>query len=570
MKKLLFLIFIATLAHIEAQTNVSGGIYSNTTWSLANSPYVITGTVVVFPGVTLTIQPGVTVKFDTNQVLEIRQAKLIASGTNTDSITFTANSSSPAKGFYTGIYLNGGSLVPQFNYCKFMYADFAVNTNNINFAYTLSVKNSRIVSNNHGFWCPYLYINIDSCAFNGNSQCLYGDGAVTNCTVVNNTMGIDQPGNPSSVSNCLIKGNQTGIHGTNGPITNCTVSGNQTGIYCVHYSKISNCSISGNGNGILFSALNDTVRNCCIDSNQVGIKLYGGYDCISNCLVTRNGIGIHDSAHTAYSTVFTISNNYIENNQVGMVLGADSDAIYCNRFCANSLYALKYTGLNNTSSPAHNYWCTPDSASTENVVYDGYDNISYGLVLFMPIDSACSHYTTCHASVTDSLFNIAPLTWGIVAHYSPEVTGATWNWGDGSTSTGSYPSHTYSTAGWYHICVTAYTACGDSAVNCIYDSLYRTSASMISINVMSSATGIDNVGDQNQISTYPNPSNGLITLESNVKTFGIEVSDVNGMKILHSAGDATSIDLRGIPDGIYFLRIQTTKGVVNKKLVIAH
>jgi len=45
-----------------AQTPVSGGIFSNTIWTLANSPYLMTGNVVVFPGVTLTIEPGVEVR----------------------------------------------------------------------------------------------------------------------------------------------------------------------------------------------------------------------------------------------------------------------------------------------------------------------------------------------------------------------------------------------------------------------------------------------------------------------------------------------------------------------------
>ena len=57
MKKLLMLlIFLSGFANTYAQTNVSGGIFSNTTWSLANSPYIMTGPVVVFPNVTLTIE----------------------------------------------------------------------------------------------------------------------------------------------------------------------------------------------------------------------------------------------------------------------------------------------------------------------------------------------------------------------------------------------------------------------------------------------------------------------------------------------------------------------------------
>ena len=47
-----------------AQTNVSGGIYQNATWSLAGSPYIVNGPVVVFPGVTLNIQPGVEIRIN--------------------------------------------------------------------------------------------------------------------------------------------------------------------------------------------------------------------------------------------------------------------------------------------------------------------------------------------------------------------------------------------------------------------------------------------------------------------------------------------------------------------------
>ena len=45
------------------KTPVSGTIATDTTWTLANSPYFVTGAIQVNPGVTLTIQPGVVIKF---------------------------------------------------------------------------------------------------------------------------------------------------------------------------------------------------------------------------------------------------------------------------------------------------------------------------------------------------------------------------------------------------------------------------------------------------------------------------------------------------------------------------
>ena len=71
---IIFMFLIPFTFVAKSQTNVSGGIYSNTTWTFANSPYIVIDTVVVFPNVTLTIEPGVIVKFAKNTVWEIRFA----------------------------------------------------------------------------------------------------------------------------------------------------------------------------------------------------------------------------------------------------------------------------------------------------------------------------------------------------------------------------------------------------------------------------------------------------------------------------------------------------------------
>jgi len=50
----------------DGQTNVSGVINKDSTWTLASSPYIVTGDVTVNPGFTLTVDSGVVVKFNTN------------------------------------------------------------------------------------------------------------------------------------------------------------------------------------------------------------------------------------------------------------------------------------------------------------------------------------------------------------------------------------------------------------------------------------------------------------------------------------------------------------------------
>ena len=58
---------VAALAFPQAALagiSVSGNIASNTTWALADNPITVADDVTVDAGVTLTVEPGVTVKFD--------------------------------------------------------------------------------------------------------------------------------------------------------------------------------------------------------------------------------------------------------------------------------------------------------------------------------------------------------------------------------------------------------------------------------------------------------------------------------------------------------------------------
>jgi parallel beta-helix repeat protein len=84
---------------------VSGDITTNTTWALADSPIMVTGTVTVQTG-TLTIQPGVEVRFNSGTELIIQvNGKLKANGTSGQPITFTPNTGSPVSCFWNTIRL---------------------------------------------------------------------------------------------------------------------------------------------------------------------------------------------------------------------------------------------------------------------------------------------------------------------------------------------------------------------------------------------------------------------------------------------------------------------------------
>ncbi len=109
MKKLLvpFLLFISVASY--AQTNVSGLITTNTNWTLSGSPYIVVGSILLDTGAVLLIEPGVIVKIDSNNLMQIR-GTLRAIGTQSNPITFTSNDSTPAPGDWENILFEDESI----------------------------------------------------------------------------------------------------------------------------------------------------------------------------------------------------------------------------------------------------------------------------------------------------------------------------------------------------------------------------------------------------------------------------------------------------------------------------
>lgn len=88
-----------------AAVTVGGTLASDTTWT--NDRIYIANNVTVDTGVTLTIQPGTVIKFNTGKALVVK-GTLIADGTLTQPIQFTSNAASPAPGDWGATY-NGNT-----------------------------------------------------------------------------------------------------------------------------------------------------------------------------------------------------------------------------------------------------------------------------------------------------------------------------------------------------------------------------------------------------------------------------------------------------------------------------
>jgi hypothetical protein len=363
------LITISSFPVIAAgQTYVSGGIYSNATWTQSGSPYIVTGNIVVFPGNTLTIEPGVTVKFNKGFYIEIRQATLIAEGTASDSIHFTSNSSNPSNNPWDRIFINL-SQASRINYCSFRYGNYGLTVLNQT-GDTMYIRNSAFYQNMVGLYPDGPCVLDSSCIYSNSvgMDCQKGT-AIRNCKFFNNNHGgisIFESGNVSIRNTYFGCNGQSSVYDnsiTRSRIRFCVFENNSTGVEMWRSSTVSDCIFRGNKTGVSCANYQDTVIRCLFENNRYGIL----------------------ADNEAWSAVM---NSVFINDTIGLYLTNDQLAVKCNSFLGSVNYRVKYTYPLNTNSFVGNYWGTTDSATIENYIYDGFDNITYGLVLFIPLLSA--------------------------------------------------------------------------------------------------------------------------------------------------------------------------------------
>ena len=135
-------VFYFSAHYALAGTNVTDDITSNTIWTVAESPYIVSTNLYIAPSTTLTIEPGVVVKFESYSGLNVA-GDIIANGNINNKITFTsilddsiagdtnedADSTTPSKNDWSGIYFND-SHSSSFVYVNLRYATDILTTNN--------------------------------------------------------------------------------------------------------------------------------------------------------------------------------------------------------------------------------------------------------------------------------------------------------------------------------------------------------------------------------------------------------------------------------------------------------
>jgi hypothetical protein len=109
---------------------------------------------------------------------------------------------------------------------------------------------------------------------------------------------------------------------------------------------------------------------------------------------------------------------------------------------------------------------------------------------------------------------------------------------------------------------------GSYPVNYIYSDTNGCSDTATSTITVSVCTGIENA-DENNISIYPNPIRDIITIKSSEIISAINLYNILGEEVLlmKIGSNDVNIDLSSFSEGIYWIRVQTNKELITKKIV---
>ena len=103
-------VFLVFVPSAFAETHISGVIDINTTWISANSPYIVDSDINITSSTTLTIEPGVVVKFSPFTRITLDKSGVIhAVGTPTNKIYFTSLADDSIRGDTNG---DGNTTIP--------------------------------------------------------------------------------------------------------------------------------------------------------------------------------------------------------------------------------------------------------------------------------------------------------------------------------------------------------------------------------------------------------------------------------------------------------------------------
>ncbi len=380
----------------EVFREIGGMLQEDTVLTRENSPYLVTHNILVPEGVTLTIEPGVVVKFDGNYYIHI-EGTFVADGTEDNRITFTSNRENPQPGDwdkirftdsstdwdgnrgsvirYTILEYSGGGGQPAPAAITMQGASPLIENNEVSHfqdAFIWAIPSSSVIRNNH------IHDGV------GQSYVIAINNGEIHSNVIENNGGIRLTGIACSEGSATIINNRV-VHNSGDGIVSYSCSG-----------LIQNNIASDNQRrGLVVQNGRVTVANNIIEGNtDIGAELSGvGGNIFFNNNVVRGserGVQVSESRNSnTPSPLGSFEGNTISENQYGLFIFLNTPLeFHGNNILNNIDYSVYIRRPNDRQSHDingdGNWWGTTDADEIAEAIYDWNDDFLLPRVIFEP------------------------------------------------------------------------------------------------------------------------------------------------------------------------------------------
>jgi hypothetical protein len=421
-------------------TYVEGSITQDTIWTLIDSPFVVSNNILVNQNVTLTIEPGVEIRFGGRFSFTV-EGRIVANGTKDKTIRFTSNTYEPKPGDWNTLNFVG----PQVSYLIGCVIEYGTNGVSIKNGHA-EIRNSDVRrSKENGITTANGELNVQNCNIsyslqNGISATTSDLTAQDNTILQNTANGIYITGNGHTIiQRNRIIANKEGI----------VLSGNQTSGVNVSQNVIA----ANQENGVLINA--DAHTNIVITNNSLSSNKNGFY------------ISTRTSTYITYNTI-----SYNEN---GFVYGEGTHTVYYNDIYGNNI------GMdappNCTVDAEYNFWGDPSGpyhaslnpAGRGNAISTNDANVQFISFLTKPIGHINARPIA--RLLADRILvppNEMVMLFGAESSDDGQVDQYFFDFGDGNNSgwtTLSVFAHKYSRGGTYNAYLTVMDDFGATSAN---------------------------------------------------------------------------------------------------------
>lgn len=314
--------------------------------------------------------------------------------------------------------------------------------------------------------------------------------------------------------------------------------------------------------------------------------------------------------HT-YSSMGQYQVNLFVSNNVGWPVCFNSHTLFvttnytCNMLAnfshtVGSGGAVTFSNSSTYNSPnyAKNHWNFGDGvisyAANPNHSYVNAGSYLVSLTIKDTLTPICHDSLAQYINVTGipcnaiSNFTMVPTAtigyWLAIPDYPWNLSAASWNWGDGSSSDTLYTSHQYSATGTYSVCLTVTASCGSSSSFCFPQLINKDTqdaSGIFKINVIPPLLSLYITEEtlNTAYSVYPNPNAGKFTIS--IRGLSAEQTDIVIYNLLGDCiykdsfvtfdSDISKItDLGNQSAGVYFLKLRNGSRELTKKIIIEH